>query len=53
MLTLRSATAADVPAVTEIYSDAILKTVASFYTQPKPVAGAIVVLTRNRAPATR
>jgi len=35
MLTIRSATAADVPAITDIYNDAILRTVASFDTAPK------------------
>jgi L-amino acid N-acyltransferase YncA len=35
MLTIRSATLQDLGAITEIYNDAILKTVATFDTEPK------------------
>jgi phosphinothricin acetyltransferase len=35
MLTIRPATLADLPAITEIYNDAILKTTATFDTEPK------------------
>ncbi len=35
MLTIRPATLADLPAITEIYNEAILKTTATFDTEPK------------------
>lgn len=35
MLTLRRATLDDLPAITEIYNDAVLNTIATFDTQPK------------------
>jgi L-amino acid N-acyltransferase YncA len=35
MITIRRATLDDLPAITEIYNDAILKTLATFDTQPK------------------
>jgi len=35
MLTMRPATLADLPAITEIYNEAIRKTVATFDTEPK------------------
>ena len=38
MLTIRKATAADIPAITEIYNEAILTTTANFDTQPKTSA---------------
>ncbi len=37
MISVRAATAADVPAITEIYNEAILTTVATFDTEPKSV----------------
>jgi L-amino acid N-acyltransferase YncA len=38
MLTIRKATLADLGAITEIYNEAILKTVATFDTEPKTEA---------------
>ncbi len=38
MLTIRSATLQDLGAITEIYNDAILKTIATFDTEPKTEA---------------
>ncbi len=38
MISVRAATAADVPAITEIYNEAILTTVATFDTEPKSLA---------------
>ena len=37
MLEIRRATVADLPAITEIYNDAILKTVATFDTETKTI----------------
>ena len=37
MLTIRKATVADLPAITEIYNEAIIKTAATFDTEPKTV----------------
>lgn len=39
-LTIRLATPSDVPAITAIYNDAIAKTVASFWTSPRPESDA-------------
>jgi phosphinothricin acetyltransferase len=38
MVVIRKASAADVPAITEIYNDAILNLTATFDTQPKTIA---------------
>ncbi len=35
MLTIRQATMSDLPGITEIYNDAVLKLVATFDTEPK------------------
>jgi L-amino acid N-acyltransferase len=37
-MTIRRATEADLPGITEIYNDAILRTVATFDTEPKSIA---------------